>query len=288
VHRASWQDALSVAWTNLWREDAWAIDHNSPAWTLNPGQPQVYSESELSPLTLQIAPAPSGAGVLDAFTVDSLLIDTTNPAATFDLPDEWIHALKYAALQDIFSSESQNKDALRAQYCEMRYQQAMDFAKRARSVIRLLSGGVPLPIDSLTALDAGGPYWRNQPGPPELAGVLYDFLAFNPGAPDQTYGIAADVVQSAPIPTIGTDPIQLGAEDIPHLIDYCTHILTIKCGGNELKDSFAQYDSFLGAVAGRAGINRAKMRYLGPIFDQPQKEQRERPDRMEEAQPSGR
>jgi hypothetical protein len=282
VHRASWQDQLSGAWTNLWREDSWAVDHNNPAWTLETGSPVVYSESENAPLTMQLVPIPAAVGVLDALTVDSLLIDLTNPNAVFDFPDEWVHAIKYAALQDIFSSESQNKDALRAQYCEMRYQQSMDFAKRARSVIRLLVNGIPLPIDSLAALDAGSPYWRNQSGIPQLAGVLYDFLAVYPGVPDQAYGITADLVQSAPIPTAGTDPIPVGAEDIPHLIDYIAHILTFKCGGKEFQDSFAQYDSFLGAVAGRAGINRAKMRYLVPTLGQVNIEQQQRPDRMEE------
>lgn len=283
VHRASWQDQISGAWTNLWREDSWAIDHSDPTWTLTPGNPQVYSEAENAPLQLQLVPPPVASGTLDAITVDSLLINTANANAVFNLPDEWVHAIKYAALEDLFSSESQNKDALRAQYAEMRYQQAMDFARKARSIIRLLGEGVPLPIDSFAALDAANPYWRNQSGRPQLVGVVYDFLAFSPGAPDQAYGIAADVVQSAPIPVSGVDLIQLGEEDMPHLIDYVTHILTFKCGGKEFQDSFAQYDSFLDAVAGRTGINRAKMRYLSPILGTAQKEERERPDRMENA-----
>lgn len=281
VHRASWQDALSGTWTNLWREDSWAIDHNNPNWTLEAGIPQMYSESEEAPLELQLVPPPSAAGTLDAITVDSLLIDVTNANATFQLPDEWVHALKYAALQDLFSAESQNKDALRAQYAQMRYEQAMDFAKRARSIIRLLYQGRPLPIDSQFAIDAAQPFWRNQSGPPNMAGVLYDFLVFNPGSPDLAYGIAADVVQSAPIPTAPGDFIQIGPEDIPVLIDYVTHVLTFKCGGNEFRDSFAQYDSFLDAVAMRTGINRAKMRYLSPILGQPEKEQAQRPDRID-------
>lgn len=281
VHRASWQDALSGTWTNLWRDDSWGIDKADPTWTLEPGQPQMYSEAEQAPLALQVVPAPVASGVIDAVTVDSLLIDTTDPTATFQIPDEWVHAIKYAALQDIFSSESQNKDALRAQYAQMRYEQAMDFARNARSIIRLLYAGVPLPIDSFAALDAASPFWRNQTGVPEMAGVLLDFLAFSPGTPNAAYGIVADVVRSAPIPTAASDPIQIGAEDIPHLIDYVTHVLTFKCGGNEFRESFAQYDSFLDAVAGRTGINRAKIRYLVPVLGQSTKEQQERSDRMD-------
>lgn len=284
VHRASWQDAISGAWTNLWREDAWAIDHADPSWITTPGSPVVYSESEFSPLSLQLSPAPAGSGILDAITVDSLQIDITDPTATFDIPDEWIHAVKFAALQDIFSAESQNKDALRAQYCQMRYDQAMDLARMGRSIMRLLYNSAPLPIDSLQAIDAGQYAWRNQPGPPQMAGVLYDFCAFNPGAPDQAYGIAADVVQSAPLPTAPGDFIPVGYEDIPHLLDYITHALTFKCGGKEFTDTFPQYDSFMAAAQARGRINAAKIRYLTPLFGQPQKEQAVRPDRLEKKQ----
>lgn len=283
VHRASWQDTATGIWKNLWREDNWAIDHADPTWTSTPGQPQVYSESEFAPLQLQLAPAPNAAGNLDAITVDSLLIDITDANATFSIPDEWVHAIKYAALADLFSAESQNKDSLRAQYAMMRYGQAVDLAKNARSVIRLLYGSTPLPMDSLAAIDAANYAWRNQSGPPQMAGALYDMVGFFPGAPDQAYGVSADVVRSAPLPA-ASDYIQIGAEDLPHIIDYATHILTFKCGGKEFQDTFAQYDNFLEAVQSRGRINTAKIRYLRDLFGQPQKEQSERPDRMEKQQ----
>jgi len=281
VHRAAWQDGFSGTWTNLWREDEWSIDHADPTWTITPGVPKQYSESDLAPLQLQLSPAPLNPGLLELLTVDSLLVDLTDPDATFNIPNEWMYAVKYAALQDIFSSESQNKDALRAQYAEMRYQQAVDFARSARSIVRLLRDGVPLQIDALASIDSGNFAWRNQSGPPAVAGVLYDIAAISPGSPNQAYGMTADVVQSAPIPTVGTDYIPLGSEDIPHIIDYATHMLTFKCGGQEFTDSFKQYDSFLEAAARRGGINKAKIRYLTPLFAQPQKEMAERPDMME-------
>jgi hypothetical protein len=280
THRLAWRDQWNGEWTNLWRTDEWATDHADPDWTLKPGSPLQYSESELAPLTVQFSPAPQNPGVLEVVSVNSLQIDLDNPNALFQVPDEWIHAIKYAALQDIFSAESQNKDTLRAQYCQMRYEQAMDFAKNARSLIRLMLNGVPLPIDSMAAIDSGIPFWRNQAARPYLAGALYDMFALAP-VPDRAYGLTADVVQSAPIPLAATDPIPLGPEDIPHIIDYVTHILTFKCGGKEFQDSFAQYDSFLSAVEGRVGIDKVKLRYLSPLLGQAQKETAERPDKME-------
>lgn len=281
VHRASWMDIPGGAWTNLWREDAWSEDKNSPEWTIEPGSPRTYSEAENSPLQLQLVPPPSNSGAVEALTVDSLTLDLTDPSSTFDIPDEWIHAVKYAALSDMFSAESQNKDPLRAQYAEARYQQAITFAKDARSILRLLINGVPLPIDSMAALDAGVPFWRNQPGKPNVAGVLYDLVAFAPALPNATYGIAADVVQSAPIPVLGSDFIPLGPEDINNLIDYVTHMLTFKCGGKEFTGTLPQYDGFLAQATSRKGINAAKIRYLTPLFGQPQAEWDARPDRLE-------
>jgi hypothetical protein len=277
VHRASWQDTPSGIWTNLWRTDAWAADKANYLWTEEPGAPQNYSEAENAPLMLQLIPAPSNEGLVDALTVDSLDMDLTNPATTFDVPDEWVHGIKYGALNHILSAESQIYDALRAQYAATRYSQAVEFAKDARSIIRLLSGGAPLNVDSLVAADAGNPYWRNQSGAPQVAGVLYDVLAVNPGSPDLAYGMAADVVQSAPLPQTG-DYIQLGQEDLDHIVDYVMHILTFKCGGTDFKSTMASYDSFMAGVARRKAINTAKIQYMTPLFAQQQFEWAKRPD----------
>lgn len=289
VHRASWQDQDSTAWTSLWRDDAWGIDKADPLWTIEPSSPQVYSEAENSPLKIQLVPPPVASGNLEALTVDSVQIDLTNPASLIMVPDEWTHAIMYAALTYLLSSESQLKDMARAEYTDKRYQQSLEFAKDARSMIRMLVNGVPLNIDTITALDAGSPYWRNQTGAPESAGVLYDLVAVSPGIPDTSYGAAMDVVQSAPLPIQGdptpdnfpTTYIQMGPEELDALTKYVCHSLTFKCGGSDFKSSLGEYDSFMEAVSNRKGVNRAKIKYLTPLLGQPQAEWQQRPDRME-------
>ena len=288
VHRAAWQDIPSSTWTNLWRDDTWAADKSDPLWTLEPGDPRVYSEAENAPLKLQIIPPPVNAGLVEALTVDSLQIDMTSPASTFNVPDEWVHAIKYAALAQLLSAQSMIQDMQRAEYCEKRYQQAVEFVKDARSVIRLLLNNVPLPLDSLAAIDAGNPFWRNTNGTPYMAGSLFDIVVPIPGIPDTAYSISADVVQSAPLPQLGVpDPdnplgcyIQMGQEELNALTEYVKHILSFKCGGNDFKSTMSGYDSFMLAVSMRKGVNRAKIRYLSPLFGVSQKELAERPDRM--------
>jgi hypothetical protein len=279
VHRTSWKDIPSGIWRVLWRQDAWERDHADPLWTLNPGMPRAFSESENAPLKLQLYPPPVNAGTLEALEVESLMMDLTSAASMFNIHDEWVHAVKYQTLAILLSVESQLKDPARAQYCDMRYKQSVEAALTNRSTIRVLLNGVPLPVDSLAAIDMAKPFWRNQTGKPTKAGVVDDLVMFD-CIPDQAYGVAIDVVQVAPLPT-GADYIQIGPEDIPSIVDYAVHILTFKAGGKEFEATFPKYDSFLSSALERAGINKAKMRYLKPMLDQPDKEQQERPDREE-------
>lgn len=281
VHRAAWQDSYSGIWQNLWREDEWALDHANQDWTIEPTTPVAFSEASLAPLVLQLAPAPNNAGMCEAVTVDSLILNLASDAQTFGIPDEWVAAIQYGALAQILTGGNQIVDGLRAAYCEQRYQQLVDAAKMARSITRLQANGVPLTIDSLVALDAGNWSWRNNPVDltqgGQIAGVLYDLVALPP--PLATVGITADVIQSAPIPTAAGQYVPLGAEEFQNLFDYCVHTLLFKCGGNEFKSTFPQYDNCMRAVAGRGAINKVKIRYMDALLGQPQAEWAMRPDR---------
>ncbi len=276
VHRASWQDS-GGQWANLWRQDDWVFDHSPGDWPTNAGFPEAYSEAELAPLQLQIYPPPASAGTLEAVTVDSIDMDITDPNALFDMPNEWVWAITWAAIEDLMTGGGQIIDALRGEYASQRYKQAVDVARDARSIIRLTLNGNPLLIDTLTAIDAGNPYWRNQSGQPQMAGVLYDIVAINPGIVDQNYSIGADLVVPAPLAT-GGEFVQIGQESLEDIMDYASHILFFKCGGKEFQDTFGMLDNFLKAVSQRKGVNAAKIRYFEPLFAQWQREQVQRPD----------
>jgi hypothetical protein len=278
VHRATWQD-IGGAWTILWRQDAWAVDKALINWTNTPGYPAMYSESENSPLQLQLIPPPIAQGTLEAITVDTLVMDLTNQNSTFNVPDEWVHAIKYSALGCVLNS-GQIGDPLRVQYCDERYKQDVEMAKSATSVIRALLNGQPLPITPITDYDLGAPTWLNTWGPPYAMAALYDIVAPIPGLPDNLYGIALDVVQTAPLPQL-TGYMPIGEEDIEHIEEYVRHVLQFKCGGKDFTQTMSGYDDFMSSVAGRKGVNAANIQYLTPLFQQPQGEWAMRPDRVE-------
>lgn len=279
LHRTAWKDEYSGQWTNLWRQDAWSIDKSNPDWTLYPSSPREYSESESAPLKIQLSPEPVNIGYLDSLAVQTLQIPTEE-SATFDIPDEWIFALKYSALADILTTENQAKDATRAQYADMRYRQAIEFTRSATSITRILRNNVPLPIDSLASLDAAYPFWRNQAGTASLAGVAYDVFALS-RQPEGVLGLSVDVVRSAPLPAPGNGNdayLQIGRENLDTIVNYVLHILNFKCGGNEFIQSMLSHDAFMKDVETRVGANVAKITYLAPLFQQNQVEQGNRPD----------
>lgn len=285
VHRVSWQDSVSGLWANLWRQDAWAFDKSTLDWPTNPSTPQAYSEAELSPLQLQLYPLPLNSGILEALTVDSLLMDLTDPTALFNVPDEWIHAIKYSALAMLLNSDSQLNDPMRAQYAEKRYQQSVKMARGAKSIIRATVNLAPLQVDSMAAVDAGDPYWRNRQGIPQMIGILYDIAIVIPGTITSSVGLSLDVVTPAPLPYPANVDLnhffQVGPEDINNIKKYVTHLLMFKCGGKEFTNTMPDYDSYMSNVAVRDAATRAKIQYLTPLFGQAQKETAERPDRVE-------
>lgn len=279
VHRCMWQDTQTGTWYPLWRQDAWAQDRAFPNWTTNPDWPRVFSESEISPITLEVYPAPNNTGKLEAITVDSQEVDLSNSNQVLFLPNEWVHAIKYCALADLFSNESQCVDVVRATYAEARYKQALEMTKAARSIIRATAMNTPLPIDSMAAMDAGQMYWRNQSGPPVVGSVLYDILVVSP-MPDNSYPITVDMCITAPIPQSGADFVNLGKEEIRAILFYAAHVLTFKCGGSEFQNTFDNYDDFMRSIENRNQITSAKILYLKSILGQAQKELSARPDKL--------
>jgi hypothetical protein len=120
----------------------------------------------------------------------------------------------------------------------------------------------------------------NAYGPPFAGAALYDILALAPGQLDNSYGVAVDVVRSAPLPQNQADFMPLGEEDLDPVKAYVCHLLAFKDGGKDFTSTMSGYDQFMARVQARTDINRAKIQYLEPLFNQPHKEWAQRPDRL--------
>jgi hypothetical protein len=101
--------------------DAFESDHGLPTWeATNDTAPLVYHEWDALNLQVEIAPAPSVAGVLELLYVPTGAVLTGNNVP-LDVPDDLAHVVKYGCLADQLRKEGRGQDLTRAGYCQDRF-----------------------------------------------------------------------------------------------------------------------------------------------------------------------
>lgn len=275
IARAAWIDGYTGKVSPLRRTDSFAAQSYQPVWNLTPGRPYGYSQAEAMPGTMNLIPPPAAVGSIHltwAQTLQLAIADSTS----FAIPDEFAAAIKYGTMHDILSTNAQGFDPIRSKYAGERYDQILSIAAQHRSVIQVRRDSKLLGLDTLASLDSRKPYWQTSTGIPGTAACAYDLLAFY-RVPNGIYQIACDVAQSAPLPQLPSDYIQLGPEEMPYIFDYCRHILQIKVGGVEFVQSMPLLDNFLQGASQRSKLITYKARYFTPLFSQSQKEEQQVP-----------
>lgn len=233
--------------------------------------PRVYSKSESNPLSIQLDPPPSNPGTIDYIfsqTINSLAAFTTD-TDTLQLPDDYAPAIKYAAISDLLTTDSERTNTLLAKYCELRYQGIVDQAKLHRCVVAARVNNRRISVVTPTQLDVCTPYWMNTPSrfAPTFCAALFDLVAFAPiPTLTSTYSATLDVVRSAPIPVNGNDPVQVPLELIPSIIDYAQHYLSLKLGGADFTQTFHAFNSFQSMMAHRMNIQGARVRPITEVM----------------------
>lgn len=236
-----------------------------------PTTPIVYSKSEVSPRAIQLDPPPSNPGTIEyiyAYNIDfsALFIDSDD---TLQIPDDYAPAIKYAAMSDLLTTDSERTNPLLAKYCELRYQAIVDQAKLHRCVIAARINNQRLPLCTPTQLDLLQPYWMNTPSSsrPQHCATLHELVAFAPiPYAYDTYSATLDIVRCAPIPVNGNDYIQLPLDLIPSLIDYAQHYLSLKLGGADFTQTFHAFNSFQSMMEKRMQLTGARIRPLNEVM----------------------
>ena len=237
----------------LFKEDIWAAQSYNPGYLQQPsGLPSIYMESSQPPITFDTDRAPGFGG-----TYEMLLTFVPNQWAVgtyLTIPNDWTWVLKWGALADMLSRESNAKDVVRSQYCEQRYRMGLGLLQKAPTLLALRIGNVPVQIDTLSAAQFFNPSWRaasqGKPTAAYYAGL--NVLALNP-PPDNGagngYSCTATVVSNAVIPTNNTDLIQVGREDMDMIIDYAQHLAAFKMGGEEFTRTIQLFERFMTQVS---------------------------------------
>lgn len=135
VDRIYWRDALG-RYREIPKGDSWDADQHLSTWEIEFGnRPLEFSSAEVPQLQIQIAPASSEVGVLEALYV-YLSTALSNSGISLTVPDELSPAIKWGVIADMLSKVGRGQDLVRAKYAEQRYEEGVAAAQI------MLGGGV--------------------------------------------------------------------------------------------------------------------------------------------------
>lgn len=125
---ADWMATAHLVWrtfpegvrTPLTSVDAYEADLALPEWETTLGTPIAYADLDTNTLELRLVPTPNHAGVLENLYVP-VPEEITGNGVEVPLPEEFISAVKYAALSILLTSIGRLQDDERAKYCDQRY-----------------------------------------------------------------------------------------------------------------------------------------------------------------------
>lgn len=262
IRRLVWVDNTG-RYYRLYREDEMALSWYYLGWATNPGTPTAYSILDSRPVECQLAPAAILSGTLDMLSVNShAALDTPNTSTTIQLPDDLMPFVEWGAIADCLALDGPARDPIRADFCEQRYQQGVEFAKLLGSVIHSRINDQPVRPSNITDIDNYQLNWQNTLGTPTDIGMSgWNLYAPFPVA-DGVYSVTLDVIRKAIIPQNDGDYVQIGREQINAILDQGESIALFKVGGAEFQATIRQSDDFLIEAASYNRRLSASARYI--------------------------
>jgi hypothetical protein len=200
------------------------------------------------PIAFDTDKPPAFAGQYELLTVNAgPALDPATPSSII-IPDDWAHVLKWGALADLLSRESEAQDLPRAAYCEQRYRLGLAAMRASPALLAIRDANVGLQIDSIRSADLYNTSWQAlTPATPSM--VYHSGLNLIALAPQPNITLAAlmmaTVVENAPLPAAPGDFIQVGRDDLDVIIDYAQHLAAFKMGGAEFTQTTPLLQRFL-------------------------------------------
>lgn len=238
IRRIAWMpiDGFGYTAVPMWADDQWELQSYNRDYTIDdPGVPATYRQSTEPPLSFDVSPPPIVPGSYDVLTVNAGVALSIASPNTLSVPNDWVWLIKWGALADLMGRDSLSHDALRQKYCEMRYQQGMKLMFDCPALLAARIVNLPLNIDAVQNNDNFDPNWQaadaGQPDTLLTAGL--NLIVCSPVPDAGPYSITLTVVRNAPIPTIGSDALQMGKDELDVILDYSQHLALFKSGGTE-------------------------------------------------------
>lgn len=293
IRRAAWTPVATQLRSALTRTTEWAGNNFMPAWPTNTQSPYAYSVAVTPPLTLQLIPPATGDGTLDLLALQSG--DPVDPliAQPLGIPDDFCWVVKYGALADVLNDDALTLDPARAQYCEQRWQEGLEIARRTPVTLTARINDVPVPIAAISDADSYSPLWDLIPGVPKrvlLTGG--NLVALWP--PPQTSGsdgagtqwsITLDLVRNMPVPSAPADVLQIAPDIYDSILDLAQHLALFKEGPTQLEQSLQLLERAQRAAGITLRFQQAQNVDRASSRGQQQQDRRSLPEQLEDVVP---
>lgn len=255
IHRVAWLNA-DGSYIPLHKEDEYNASTLMSGYETTPDTPFAYSTILQSPKRIQIIPPSNDIGTVDLLTINNPTNLDESTGVLLNIPDDFVWIIKWGALADLLGKEGQAYDPIRSKYCESRYEQGLQLALTTQCINQVAINGVYIQPTDLNDFDYYNYNWQNSSNQPtDIAIISRNLIALTP-VPDSTeYSIQLDILRNMPVPSIGTDYLQIGREHYDLILDYSVHLAMFKCQGVEFEGTYPMLDRFMQ----RAMMNNDKL-----------------------------
>jgi hypothetical protein len=285
IIRSAWLDSTDNKYNTVWRADEWGGEAFLAGWAHTPiKKPQTVSIAAVPPVTLQLIPPNMNPGKLDLIRIFAGAALDPVAGVLMGVPDDFAWVVKWGAMADLLGRQGESIDAQRAEYCEARWQEGLAIARQFTSIVVSYIEGVQVFPSSIAELDMYRPGWQNDTHkqPEVLAIASWNMLVTAPVPDAGPYSVMLDVVRNAPVPSINTDKIQLGREEIEAILDYGEHLAAFKQGGDDFMASGQQYSNVVEMAKNRNDRLKAGIPFYIPLLEQPERQEDVAPTQQKE------
>jgi hypothetical protein len=128
TYGAAWRDAFDGKWYPLERAETWDLDALIPAWRSTPGRPRFWTEADGQSLTIQIVPAPLGAGQLEVLFVGQPT-PIGHAGAALEVPEDFAPAVVWGTIYRMLQKTGRAQDPTRAAIAKQLSDLSLEAAK---------------------------------------------------------------------------------------------------------------------------------------------------------------
>lgn len=250
-------DVANHKYYKLFKEDESSLQSFVTNFNLTPKRrPKYFSRLFGSSNELRLYPPYNNTGFLHLITIDGRDKSVLATLATkLDIPNNFFPYIKFGVEMDLFLSETPMKDLQRAAYCQQRWKEGIMVGKSYMSVHNVEINGRNSNIATFEDLDNFSANWQNQTGiPTKLALGGYNLISTNKGVLEPT-SLVLDATRNAIIPLNDGDFIQVKAEYVEAILNYCYHLCMLKEGFSDLSAS----NGFLNQFGNMAMMYNSKL-----------------------------